>query len=114
GLVAAGITAIVIIKLADWSAPMIQKHFGLPGISLPTLSSAVFFPVGLLGDKIIDKIPGLNKLDVNPEKIQKKFGVFGEPMMVGLILGIILGIIAGYDFKGILNLGINIGAVMFI
>lgn len=44
GLVGAGITAIAILKLADWSAPMIQKHFNLPGISLPTLSSAVFFP----------------------------------------------------------------------
>lgn len=35
-------------------------------------------------------------------------------MMIGLILGILLGIIAGYDVKGFLTLGVNIGAVMFI
>lgn len=35
-------------------------------------------------------------------------------MMVGTILGILLGLIAGYDVKGILTLGINVGAVMFI
>jgi PTS system galactitol-specific IIC component len=114
GMVAASIAAIAVIKLADWCAPAVQDYFNLPGISLPTLSSVVFYPVGVLGDKIIDKIPGLNKLKADPETIQKKFGVFGEPMMVGLILGLLLGIVAGYDVKGILNLGINLGAVMLI
>lgn len=31
-----------------------------------------------------------------------------------MILGISLGIVARYDLKGILNLGINLGAVMLI
>lgn len=114
GILASGITAVIILKLADWSAPMIQKYFNLPGISLPTLSSVVFFPIGLLGDKIIDKIPVIRKWDINPETVQKRFGIFGEPMMVGLLLGVLLGIVAGYDLKGVLMLGINIGAVMFI
>lgn len=114
GMISSGIVAVVIIKLADWSAPMVQKYFNLPGISLPTLSSAVFYPVGLLGDKIIDKIPGLNKIKADPETIQKRFGIFGEPMMVGTILGALLGIFAGYDVKGILTLAINLGAVMLI
>jgi len=114
GMIASAIVAVVVIKLADWCAPAVQDYFNLPGISLPTLSSAVFFPIGVLGDKIIDKIPGLNKLKADPETIQKKFGVFGEPMMIGLILGVLLGIVAKYDLKGILNLGINLGAVMLI
>lgn len=41
-------------------------------------------------------------------------GIFGEFMMVGIILGVLLGIIVGYDFKYILLLGISIGGVMFI
>ncbi len=57
GLLAAAIAAVVVLKLADWSAPLVQKYFGLEGISLPTLSSVVFFPVGLLVDKIIDISP---------------------------------------------------------
>lgn len=93
---------------------MVQKYFDLPGISLPTLSSAIFFPIGLLGNAIIDRIPGLNKLNADPETIQKRFGVFGEPMMIGLILGVVIGILAKYDLKGVLNLGINLGAVMLI
>ncbi|EAA3295378.1 MULTISPECIES: PTS galactitol transporter subunit IIC [Salmonella] len=114
GLSAAAIAAIVVLKLADWSAPLVAKYFGLEGISLPTLSSVVFFPIGLLFDKIIDKIPGVNRIHIDPENVQKKIGIFGEPMMVGTILGVLLGIIAGYDFKHILLLGISIGGVMFI
>ncbi|EGV8161269.1 PTS galactitol transporter subunit IIC [Salmonella enterica] len=114
GLSAAAIAAIVVLKLADWSAPLVAKYFGLEGISLPTLSSVVFFPIGLLFDKIIDKIPGVNRIHIDPENVQKKMGIFGEPMMVGTILGVLLGIIAGYDFKYILLLGISIGGVMFI
>ncbi|CBG89884.1 PTS galactitol transporter subunit IIC [Citrobacter rodentium] len=114
GLSAAALAAIVVLKLADWSAPLVAKHFGLEGISLPTLSAVVFFPIGLLFDKIIDKLPGLNRIHIDPESVQKKLGIFGEPMMVGTILGVLLGIIAGYDVKHILLLGISIGGVMFI
>jgi PTS system galactitol-specific IIC component len=114
GLLGSAIAAIVIIKIADWCAPLTQKYCGLPGISLPTLSSAVFFPIGLLGNWILDKIPGINKLQADPVHIQKRFGIFGEPMMVGFMLGVLLGILAGYDFKGVLSLAIYLAAVMYI
>src|SRR5699024_12075626 len=86
----AGDTKVITFKLADWSVPYVHKRMGLPGISLPTLPSAIYFPVGILGDKIISLIPGLNKLNADPESIKKRFGVFGEPMMIGVILGIII------------------------
>lgn len=114
GLIIAGITAVITFILADWCAPMIQKYFELPGISLPTLSSVIFFPIGVLGNLILDKIPGLQKLHADPETIQKRFGIFGEPMMIGFVIGGTIGIAAGYDVKGILNLAINLGAVMLI
>ncbi len=91
-----------------------EEYFGLEGISLPTVSSITFFPIGLIGNKLIDMIPGIRKIDINPLTIQKRFGIFGEPMMVGTILGLLLGIVAGYDLQGILTTGISIGAVMFI
>jgi len=114
GLLGAAIATVTILKLADWSAPYIQKRFNLPGISLPTLSSAVFFPVGVVGNKIIDSIPGIRNLKADPDTIQKRFGIFGEPMMIGLILGIIIGMLASYDVDGVLKLGMNLGAVMLI
>ncbi|GAA5112731.1 PTS galactitol transporter subunit IIC [Orbus sasakiae] len=114
GLLIAGITSVITFILADWCAPMVQKYFELPGISLPTLSSAIFFPIGVLGNLILDKVPGLQKLHADPETIQKRFGVFGEPMMIGFVIGGAIGVAAGYDIKSILGLAINLGAVMLI
>ncbi len=114
GLLIAGVTAAITFVMADWCAPMIQKYFNLPGISLPTLSSVIFFPIGVLGNMVLDKIPGINKLNADPDQIQKRFGVFGEPMMLGVILGAGIGLLAEYDVKGVLNLAMSLGAVMLI
>lgn len=114
GLVAAALIAIIVFKLADWAAPMGEKYFGLEGISLPTVSSITFWPIGLVGNWILDKIPGINKINWNPKNIQKRFGVFGEPMMIGLILGVLLGVLAGYNPQKICTIGINLAAVMLL
>ena len=91
-----------------------EKYFGLKGISLPTVSSATFWPIGLLGNWILDKIPGVRKINWDPQKIQKRFGVMGEPMMIGLILGIIFGLLARYDFTKVLTTGVNLAGVMLL
>lgn len=87
-------------------------HFAFAG-SLVYIATGNFF-LGLLGNWILDKIPGINRLHADPATIQKRFGVFGEPMMVGFMLGILLGLLAGYDFKNLLGLAINLAAVMYI
>ena len=114
GILAAAVITVIVFKLADWAAPLGEKYFGLEGISLPTVSSITFWPIGLLGNWVIDHIPGLNKIHINPQTIQKRFGIMGEPMMIGTLLGILLGVLAGYDVRGILQIGVNLGAVMFI
>lgn len=114
GILAAAIIAVITFKLADWAAPMGEKYFGLKGISLPTVSSATFWPIGLLGNWILDKIPGVRKINWDPQKIQKRFGVMGEPMMIGLILGIIFGLLARYDFTKVLTTGVNLAGVMLL
>src|SRR5699024_11108284 len=112
--IGAGVATVITFKLADWSAPYVHKRMGLPGISLPTLSSAIYFPVGILGDKIISLIPGLNKLNADPESIKKRFGVFGDLMMIGVILVMIIRIIAQFEIRKIIEWGFSLGAVMFI
>ncbi len=109
--VAAAIAAIVVLKLADWSAPLVAKYFGLEGISLPTLSSVVFFPIGLLFDKIIDKIHGVSRIH-DPEKTFQKNGIFGEPMMVG---GTILGMACWASLPGMtLNISCCWGSALAV
>ncbi|GMA08193.1 PTS galactitol transporter subunit IIC [Tetragenococcus halophilus subsp. flandriensis] len=114
GVVASGILTVITLLLADWSAPLLQKTWGLEGISFPTASSVIFFPIGLFGNWVIDKIPGVRNIDINPENIQKRFGIFGEPLIIGTLLGALIGVLAGYDLQNVLSIAINVGAVMFI
>lgn len=114
GIIASGITIVCVFKLADWMQPYVEKVFGMPGISLPHTETIGWAPVSILLNKIIDRIPVINKIDMNPEKIQARFGVIGEPMFIGLVLGAAIGWLAGYDIKGIVQLGVNMAAVLFL
>lgn len=105
---------VAVIKIADWTAPMVHDFYELEGISLPTGSTAAYGLIGIPISMLIGRIPGLKNLKADPEAIQKKFGVFGEPMMMGLALGIVLGILAGYDVGKVLQIGISMAAVMLL
>ncbi|MBP1040885.1 PTS galactitol transporter subunit IIC [Vagococcus sp. BWB3-3] len=108
------INAFVIFKLADWTAPAVEHFFGLPGISLPHGETVNFAPITYALNRLWDKIPGLNKIDINAKNLKDKLGLFGEPMMIGLILGIGMGFLAGYDSQAIIQLGIQMSAVMIL
>lgn len=114
GVLATVSTAIVTFKLSDWSSQSVSEFFGLPGISLPTLSAASSLVIAAPLNKLIDMIPGLNKININLKSANKYLGIVGEPMMMGLILGGAIGALARYDAVKILNLAVNMAAVMVI
>lgn len=114
GVVAAICNMIIIMVLGDYTAPMIEESLGMPGVSLPHGFTTAYAPIAMLFNKIIDMIPGLNKLDINLDKIQKRFGVFGEPILIGTVLGFVIGILAGYDVTAVLQLGVSLGAVLVL
>ena len=113
-IICAIIMECLVLYTADKTAPYVQEFYGLEGICLPTGSTTSFAPLGYLVGKLVEKIPGVNKLNADPESIQKRFGIFGEPMMMGIILGLILGTLAGYEVSEIFNVGMSMGAVMFL
>lgn len=105
---------VMVLKLADWTAPLVNKFAGMQGICIPHLSGIVYYPFALLANEVMEHIPGFNKIDAKPEKIQEKFGLLGEPMILGLLMGVGLGIGAGYSVKDISELAVNFAAVIFI
>lgn len=107
------VTAIT-LKLADWTAPAVEHHFGLKGVSMAHSETVNFAPLMYASNRIIDKIPGLNKLHADPETLKKRFGIFGEPLVMGLVLGIIIGLLGGYDAKGVMGLGVQMAAVLIL
>jgi len=104
----------VTLKLADMTAPMVEKFFGLPGISLPHVGTVGWYPVAYVFNKILDRVPGINNIYIDQKKVQERFGIFGEPLFIGLVLGSILAILAKYDLGKILTTGVTLGAVMVI
>lgn len=113
-LIAAGLASALALVLADYTAPLIHEFFGMPGMSFPHLTALGFLPIAIPLNWLIDKIPGINKLNVSAEDIQKKFGIFGEPVMMGLFIGAALGFLAGYEVGKVAQLAITMGAVMFL
>lgn len=113
-IICAIIMELLVLFTADKTAKYVGDFYGLEGVCLPTGSTASFAPLGFLVGKIVEKIPVIGNIHTDPDTIQKKFGIFGEPMMMGIILGFVLGGLAGYDVSKVFNTGISMGAVMFL
>ena len=94
--------------------PHSRQYFPFSGISVPQCFAASTVPLGLALDKLYDKIPGINKVDINSETMSKKLGVFGEPATIGFILGLIISLAAGYGLKAIIETSIGVGALMLL
>ncbi len=120
GFFAAVICFIITLVLADRTASKFQKFYdGMEGISIPQPFCQGFVPFAEAINAGLDKIPGFDKVNIDAEGMKKKFGLFGEPLFLGVILGIIIGCLTCGSWAEIvdnipyiLGLGIKIGAVM--
>lgn len=105
---------IAVLIIADKTAPKVAEFYGLDGISFPTGSATAYGLLGIPIGWVVSKIPGIRKWDVDPQTIQKRFGVFGEPMVMGIVIGMLLAALGGYSVPNILKLGMSMGGVMFL
>jgi len=113
-LVGFALNEILILLIADKTAPVVAEHYGIEGTSVPHGNAGLWPPVGIAVNWLVDKIPGLNKLDADPDTIQRKFGVIGEPVFIGVLLGVILGIFAKLPWTNVLSVGMTLAGVMII
>nr|MDQ2705395.1 PTS sugar transporter subunit IIC [Pseudomonadota bacterium] len=99
----------------------VQQFYGIPGVSVPHLASAQILPIAIPLNWLMDRIPGINSIDLSTEAIERRLGVFGEPVVLGLIIGLVLGLIGYYnagDFgtvlSKVLGTGMTLAAVMLL
>ena len=120
GFFGAVICYIITLILADITAKKFQGFYeGLDGISIPQPFCAGFVPFAWAINKGLDKIPGINRLEIDAEGMKKKFGLLGEPLFLGVIVGVGIGCLTCSSWAEIvdripyiLGLGIKMGAVM--
>lgn len=114
GIGASVVMAITTFKIADWSQPLIEKFFGIPGVSLPTVSATSTLLLAWPLNWLLDRIPGINKVNITLKDVQKYLGFFGDQMILGLILGSAIGLLGGYNITASLQLGVSMSAVLVI
>lgn len=120
GFFAAIICYILTLILADYTSERFQKFYdGMEGISIPQPFCQGFVPFAEVINKGLDKIPGMEKVDIDAEGMKKKFGLLGEPLFLGVLVGIVIGALSCGSWKEvvekipyILGVGIKMGAVM--
>ncbi|MCC6985881.1 MAG: hypothetical protein IT309_05610 [Anaerolineales bacterium] len=113
--IAAGVLYLVLGSLmSDMTAKKYQEFNDMPGIGVPcgtTVQASLFaMPVVWL----LDRIPGIKDWDASPDGIKKRFGLIGEPAILGLVLGFIIGIAAGYSVQAWLGLGMQVATMMVV
>ncbi|MDU2063508.1 MAG: PTS transporter subunit IIC [Sporomusaceae bacterium] len=111
---AAACTALFVYKMADWAAPLVSKYYKMPGVTIPAIHALMNLPIAVPLNLLFNRIPGFNKIDFNMASLQKYFGPFGQPLVIGLILGVGIGFLGGYDFYKAFGLGINMAAAMLL
>ena len=120
GFFGAIICYIVTLILADMTAKKFQDFYkDMDGISIPQPFCQGLAPFAVVINKWLDKIPGMNKLEIDAEGLKKKFGILGEPLFLGVLVGIGIGCFTCSSWGEmvdkipyILGLGIKMGAVM--
>jgi PTS system galactitol-specific IIC component len=109
----ASIWIIVELKMGDWISYQTHEYINVPGITVPH-SAALALAIAAPVDWLFTRIPGLDKIKTDPQGLRDRFGVFGEPMILGLIIGLLLGILAGYTFQQTLTLGVKAATALVV
>lgn len=114
GVGASVVMAIVTFKISDWSQPMVESFFGIPGVSLPTVSALSSLVIAWPLNWLLDRILLFRKSKFTIKDAQKYLGFFGDSMIMGLVIGMVIGVLAGYDIKAVLQLGVSMSAVLVL
>lgn len=113
GFVAAGVQVIIELKSADISQKELYRITKIPGVACShymTIQAALLAPI----NRLLDFIPGINKINVNAQQLKSKIGIFGENSVMGFIVGTLIATFAGYDLKGILTTAVQVSTALVL
>ncbi|MCR2045654.1 PTS transporter subunit IIC [Anaerosalibacter massiliensis] len=115
GLAITVLLSVITLFVSQKIAPKWQEYFGLEGTTCSTFSYiTLIYPVSYVINKIIDAIPGLNKVDISMDKMAEKLGFLGDPAVIGLIIGVFLGALTKQPWTTCLTIGMGISAVLIL
>ncbi|MGC8580058.1 MAG: PTS galactitol transporter subunit IIC [bacterium] len=110
----AGAYFMILLKIADWTAKSMQKQINVPNVSFPHGTSAPGAVFAVPVAWLIKRIPKLNTLKADPETIQRRLGILGEPAILGLIIGFVLSVASESSLTQIATATITVAALLVI
>ncbi len=76
-----------------------QNFYQYPNCCMTAPHHMETVPFAILSNWLLGLI-GFNKIKLDAASIQKRFGMFGEPMFIGLVVGAAIGVIGNYAYLG--------------
>ncbi|MCH4054154.1 MAG: PTS galactitol transporter subunit IIC [Atopobiaceae bacterium] len=111
---------LYILLFSEAIAKRWQNHFQYPNCCMTAPHHLEAAPYAVLMNWLLGLI-GFNKIKLNAETIQKKIGLLGEPMFIGLFVGLLIGIIGNFNQLGdlsawgtITSCGVSTAAIMAV
>ena len=114
GLAGAMFHAAFCLISADFTAKRVQNIIGIDGISICQGYGASTVPLFYLLECLYNKIPFMKNKKIDSQFIQKKFGMIGDPVIIGIALGILFSLLAGYGLRDALTLIIAVVGIMIL
>jgi PTS system galactitol-specific IIC component len=99
------------LKSADLTRAQVRKLTQVPGVSVshPMLFTIIWqYPIYSL----INRIPGLGRLQASPEKVRAKVGIFAENHVLGFIVGALIAAAAREPVGTLLTTGVMSAAAL--
>lgn len=119
GLAAAVMCNLVVLLIADIIAPSLQEFNGYDNLTLTSVPQGGA-PFAMIVRWLVIKLKIKTK-PISAESLQEKFGFWGEPLSIGLVVGILITVLGSTKafgeirtWAGILTTAITIAGVMVI
>ncbi|MDD4666178.1 MAG: PTS galactitol transporter subunit IIC [Clostridia bacterium] len=113
-IITCSVVMIFCLIMADKTQKLMYDYFQIPGVSIPHVftqsAGLIAFPINWL----LDRIPVINKINWSPGNLQKRFGVMGEPMMIGLVIGAALAVMAKMPYQTVLLTAMGLAVSMVL
>ena len=93
---------LYILLFSEAVAKRWSNHYQYPNCCMTAPHHMEAVPFAIIMNWLLGKI-GFNKIKIDAISIQKRFGIFGEPMFIGLIVGLLIGIIGNFNALGELS-----------
>lgn len=113
GFIAGAIQIILELISGDLIQKRCYEATKIPGV---TCTHPMFLqgPILFLINRILDFIPGINKVNIDANELKKRIGIFGENSVMGFIVGGLIAFLGGYAIKEILITAMSVATAMIL